>query len=387
MKLVIVLIILLISFPSIGQIQINNQPSSSSPQKASTISYVDIYWNGTSPIKVLLNDESQFTKPKEKKRFKIDPNDGYNLKLQTTSEVYNYDLFLMFDKGENILIVDLVNGQVTVSEDFESFNNKHTETNDINNTEQQIVTHDESTHSEVKSLNEYQNSYSQSNSNFTTTLNSFSVAEKRSRLKNLYLSKVPHNPTDKTHQILKRENGSIQMVLPLMKNYEYNGSYFVYHENGNVMGVGEFAKNLINGKMASFDVDGNIIQVALYSESKLMEIEIAWDAEGNELHYPDFKNGNGSLQYYHPNGFMMGHYEYKNGVLGGITKVYYENGQLQSEIEYKEGLPYSIIQSYNEDGSYKDLGTLKNGNGTFKLYDANGKFLMESKYKNGQITF
>lgn len=356
MKFLLGLTFLLGSLVTFSQIQINTSSNHYESSDAVSSNYVDIYWNGESPIKLFLNEESQFVKPSEKKRFSIDPDDGYSLKLQTASDVYKYDLFLMFDKGENILVVDLVRGNILLSTKLKDF-----------------------VSSQGNEVEDYDSSFVMNNSVATNL--------KREELSKEFLDKVPSNPTEKTHYLVKRDNGSIQQVMPLMVNNEFNGTYVMYHKNNVVSAVGEFYKNQINGRLAIFDKQGKLLTISVYSNNKLMSMEVAWDELGNELHFPNLIDGTGFVDYYYPAGGVANHLEYKNGLIDGSWKIFHNNGQLKSHVIYKSGLPFSIEGSFNEDGSLKNIGTLKNGTGTYMFFDENDKLLFTQTYKNGQLQF
>lgn len=387
MNKILFIIIVFCAFYSKAQIQISNDPKPSSSSSQPTRSYVDIYWTGTDPIKILLDNESQFFRGMEKKRFYINHENGYKLSLQTATQTFNYELFLMFDRGSNILVVNLENGVINVSENLDDFQANESS---IKQDEHQILESSMPIISSESSESTGSDTplFTSGSANQTIITRSEQTERKRQALKNEFVALIPVNPTERTHQITKHKNGNIQMVFPKMDNeYKINGTYVMYLENGKLSAVGAFSNNTINGRLAIFNENEELISIQVYESNKLMEVEIAWDEQANELHYPNFKNGNGSLEYYHDNGFLFMRFEYKNGVLDGKCITYHKNGQLKSDITYKAGLPYSVNASYNEDGSYFDLGTLKNGNGSYKMYDENGKLLLTQNYKNGSPVY
>ena len=83
--------------------------------------------------------------------------------------------------------------------------------------------------------------------------------------------------------------------------------------------------------------------------------------------------------------------EMKNGIRNGIANWYYKNGQLNKSALYKysdkgdyTGLRWEILSMFDKEGNSLDKGTLKNGNGTWKTYDENGKFESIKSFTNGK---
>ena len=80
----------------------------------------------------------------------------------------------------------------------------------------------------------------------------------------------------------------------------------------------------------------------------------------------------------------------KNGIRNGIANWYYKNGQLKLSVLYKYsekgdfgGLRWEVLSMFDIDGNSLEKGTLKDGNGTWKTYDKNGKLESIKSYTNG----
>ena len=82
-------------------------------------------------------------------------------------------------------------------------------------------------------------------------------------------------------------------------------------------------------------------------------------------------------------GHVKAEYSFKNGNLHGSWKYYHKNGRLWTDRQYKNGKLMEILSNCNSHGNPLDAGTLKNGNGTVKVYDESGKLLETLYFKNG----
>ncbi len=66
-----------------------------------------------------------------------------------------------------------------------------------------------------------------------------------------------------------------------------------------------------------------------------------------------------------------------------ISEEFYKNGNLwQGVIKQNEKI-IEVLYNYDKKGILQDKGTLKNGNGTIKYYDEDGRFIREIEFKNG----
>ncbi|MGV3507830.1 MAG: toxin-antitoxin system YwqK family antitoxin [Sphingobacteriaceae bacterium] len=99
----------------------------------------------------------------------------------------------------------------------------------------------------------------------------------------------------------------------------------------------------------------------------------------------DGKNPEGLYRTYHVNGQPQCICNYKNGKRDGTQLYYFDNGQLGSRIIYADGVPQSIIENYTRDGKVSQEGTLKDGNGTFFIYNKGEKLSKIEYYKAGVL--
>ena len=98
-----------------------------------------------------------------------------------------------------------------------------------------------------------------------------------------------------------------------------------------------------------------------------------------------FKNGKkeGSFRTFDQNGQPQCVCNYKAGKREG-KQIIYKNGGLSEEIVYKDDTPWSIIKSFDEGGKWVG-GTLKEGNGTFFIYDDKERLKKIEHYKLGVL--
>jgi antitoxin component YwqK of YwqJK toxin-antitoxin module len=69
----------------------------------------------------------------------------------------------------------------------------------------------------------------------------------------------------------------------------------------------------------------------------------------------------------------------------GMGFYYYKNNQLQKILVYKNDLLYNCTEQYDLSGNLLPNGTLKDGNGTFIVYDENGLKKSTIHYKKGKV--
>ena len=111
-----------------------------------------------------------------------------------------------------------------------------------------------------------------------------------------------------------------------------------------------------------------------------------YDLAGKEI----MSKGTGKAIAYFDNGKIAYEAIYKDGCRDGLAIWYYDNGQIEQAAIYKYSLPKSpnglrweIISSFNGDGTAREKGDLKNGSGTWILYDDTGKVSKINRYSNG----
>ncbi|PTB98040.1 hypothetical protein C9994_00345 [Marivirga lumbricoides] len=87
---------------------------------------------------------------------------------------------------------------------------------------------------------------------------------------------------------------------------------------------------------------------------------------------------------YYENGNKKKIENYENGILNGEYQYFHENGQIWTEKVYANGLLWQVISNYDRNGVKKDKGTLKNGNGTLRVYNSEGQLSRIAEFVNGK---
>ncbi|WP_117879317.1 toxin-antitoxin system YwqK family antitoxin [Aureibaculum luteum] len=155
-------------------------------------------------------------------------------------------------------------------------------------------------------------------------------------------------------------------------NFEI-GEWIHYYENGKIKAKGTYV-NLINrdffgrrmtyktGEWLFYTDDGKLTEVTNYKNDKR----------------------HGKYIYYHSNGNVAGKGEFNEDKLVGKAMKFFENGQLHRVINYKDGMAFNVTEFYDKNGKTINFGTLKDGNGTIKIYDLeSGMFLETMVIKDG----
>lgn len=161
------------------------------------------------------------------------------------------------------------------------------------------------------------------------------------------------------------------------------GTMEYYHSNGAVKAKGPFVKvaqptfsgeteeRLMSGIWEMFYDDGTLQSSYTYKENRT----------------------NGAFRTYHKNGKKAIEGFFKNGIPIGNMSTYFRDGQLHSKVIYEEGRLMNVQAFYDVSGNTISHGTLKDGNGTFKLYNtATAQLeeiitLEEGEEKNVEITY
>ncbi|MBI6117690.1 toxin-antitoxin system YwqK family antitoxin [Salegentibacter maritimus] len=157
-------------------------------------------------------------------------------------------------------------------------------------------------------------------------------------------------------------NGNLKEKGNISDNRK-SGKWKTYYESGELKGVGNFHKGEENGEWKYYYKNGQIRQIGKFKDGKQ----------------------DGKWIFFHPNGNRQGIGVLVKGKRIGKWQWYHENGNPFTERLWENGSLKEIIFSYDGSGNELDKGTLKNGNGSMKLYDIDGKLLDVINYRNGHI--
>lgn len=180
------------------------------------------------------------------------------------------------------------------------------------------------------------------------------------------------------------ENGNLKQE----ENYENgvaNGLSKIYFVSGNLMQKTVYDKGKTNGSVEYYHPNGKLLGKNKFSNNDFKEPEDFFDENGNST----LSNGSGYLLQYYNNGKISNRANYLNYCRSGKVTWYYNNGQIEQEAIYKYsetqkpfGLRWEVLTGFDINGNEREIGTLKNGNGTWITYDENGKKIV-TEYKNG----
>lgn len=165
------------------------------------------------------------------------------------------------------------------------------------------------------------------------------------------------------HGLFKFRNDTI-LAFSFDRVYE-NGEELesiFYHKNGIVATRGLLIDFQPHGLQKNYDENGKLLSEQSYHLGVL---------EGESRYYSDEK-------------LVMVH-NFKDNEMEGLSMYYHLNGQLWSVVEIRNKKLWSVISNFDKYGKSKDKGTLKDGNGSMKRYDENGKLIAIEYYKNGEL--
>jgi antitoxin component YwqK of YwqJK toxin-antitoxin module len=135
-----------------------------------------------------------------------------------------------------------------------------------------------------------------------------------------------------------------------------------HHKNGVVASRGLLIEFRPHGVHKSYNETGELVMEQMYNFGIL---------EG--------------VSKYYENGKLISTQTFSENELNGSHMYYHSNGQLWTELEMKSNKPWRVKSNFDKNGRRKSKGNLKNGNGTMKRYDDNGKLVTIEYYKNGEL--
>ena len=170
------------------------------------------------------------------------------------------------------------------------------------------------------------------------------------------------------------------------KNGDRAGQFKYFFPSGKVSVEGEFTTDNLNGEIKDFYEDGKEYGKTYYSNGLKIGKHVFFHKNGVLAARYNFVDDvlNGLSEDFYSNGNPKSTFTCTKGLENGAYKYYYENGQLWTHREYKNGLLIDIIASFDSQGNPKDKGTLKDGNGTLKLYNKDGKLYCIKTFKDGE---
>jgi len=227
------------------------------------------------------------------------------------------------------------------------------------------------------------------------------------------------------------ENGHLKSTGNYTKGFK-QGKWTYYYDNKEVKATGAYlllntkTEHLVkklkedakDGVWKNFDENGTLIEKAIfqvsedyeylvkelknyYANGKLKSEELFHNEDKSGVHKNYFQTGElSSKDTYENNNICLTEKFYLSGILKSVSKYdcldsyssakvsrhYFENEQLQIEVTYDDyGDVYNVLQYFNIDGQALEIGTLKDGYGTFNQYDDDNEIIEVETYEEGQI--
>lgn len=135
-----------------------------------------------------------------------------------------------------------------------------------------------------------------------------------------------------------------------------------YYEDGARHLTLNFADGLQHGPMSIYYRDGRL---------KMTKTYVNDTAQGPCLAY-------------YPDGKLQEEFSFDHGKEHGTYRYYHPNGALWVERMYAHGRLWNISGTYDPQGNRREVGTLKDGNGTVNFYENDGTIYSVVTYKDGE---
>jgi antitoxin component YwqK of YwqJK toxin-antitoxin module len=116
------------------------------------------------------------------------------------------------------------------------------------------------------------------------------------------------------------------------------GPFIEYRDNGNKHREGNYKKNLLDGDYYEYYHDGTLKIHAQYKEGLFWNIITYQDEEKTPFDFGDFKDGNGNITIYAPEGQLRAEGNYVDGKPDGPWKFYSNAGYSHTDIYCKDNL-------------------------------------------------
>ena len=253
-----------------------------------------------------------------------------------------------------------------------------------------------------------------------------------------FLSKAQKEVKTKKIEVTS-SNGSVKELYGLRKDrpitstpsekqrYQANskeGKYRMFYKN-HIITEGHYEDNFHEGKWNFYDYSGHLYfegnyvfnqqdgEWNYYLDDKLITTEFYHGGPADSS-YGYYDSGNISfkkyrrdlnqelVKTYYENGALYELIEFKKRKIEGNYKSFYANGQLHKEVIFYKGKPFSVLKCFDGIGKPIDYGNLKNGTGTYLLYDIIDTLKLYAEiplknslvhgdpkiyYRNGQLNF
>jgi len=138
----------------------------------------------------------------------------------------------------------------------------------------------------------------------------------------------------------KYPEGAIFTIICYDKEGRRHGSYQEFGENDVLTIKCDFIRDSLNGTYLEYHFNGQLRYRLNYEMNRLMQIESAFDEEGQPLIMGDLINGNGLVSVYYRDGKLRSYGVYSNGLKHGYWKIV-SNAGVADSVEFIDGLRLS----------------------------------------------
>jgi len=174
---------------------------------------------------------------------------------------------------------------------------------------------------------------------------------------------------------------------PKLKEYGH-GPATLWHDNGQKQGEGNFKDGKLIGLVTSYYENGQKEIEQNYKDGKKDGLETHWFENGHKKGEKNYKDGkkDGLYTSWYKNGQKLGEGNWKDGKVHGLATKWYDNGQKLGEGNWKDGkLISAVVWKFN--GEKCPLTNVKNGNGSWVVYNEDGTEWYRETYKDGERVY
>lgn len=146
-----------------------------------------------------------------------------------------------------------------------------------------------------------------------------------------------------------------------------------------------YIDGFLDGKFKYFFPNGNIAITGNHNKKNNEQTLKLYYLSGEIFATKQYKNNleTGTHTFFYLNGIINQKTKYDMGKKNGIRQYYHKNGQLWTEEIFNNDLLLNVKANYTQNGKLRDKGSIKDGNGTVKLYNDKGKIYTIITYKKG----
>lgn len=186
--------------------------------------------------------------------------------------------------------------------------------------------------------------------------------------------------------LIYRTNGTKKMLTPYSKKGFIDGKQVYYYGSGKDKEWNTYKEGVLNGEAATFYPNGKKKAKIDYEDGEKNGYFTSWYLDGGLEEEGWYKDGTlqGEWLSYNEYNTLMARASYLNGELNGIRTMYWPNGKKETETLYNLGT-LEEMKEYDTTGKVINHVKLKDGNGKYLSFLANGKPYSQGTYIHGNL--